>query len=93
MSREIAIRGLFLSAAALDHSGRVSACQTGVIGDSIRLVLRADNGLLTGFRDGQSIGSTNYVLPVGKMEDVAGLGAHGFKQWRNRVESFRWEDR
>lgn len=42
------------------------------------LVLRADHGVLTGFINGQSVGSNSYVLNPGMMEDVAGIGVHWF---------------
>lgn len=42
------------------------------------LVLRADSGILTAFVDGESIGSTVYVLEPGMMENVAGMGCHWF---------------
>ena len=48
------------------------------------LVLRADDGTLTGFVDGQAVGTDSYEL--NSIHDIAGLGAH----WWSSGESNRF---
>lgn len=42
------------------------------------LVLRADHGVLTGFLDGEAVGTGGYSMSPGSMQSVAGLGCHWF---------------
>ena len=42
------------------------------------LTLRVGNGAITGFLDGQSVGSDSYTMPTSTLEDVAGIGCHWF---------------
>ena len=51
-------------------------------------VLRIDNGVLTGFMDGQSLGSVSYTKPTNPLEDVAGIGVHFFNSGGTEANRF-----
>jgi hypothetical protein len=60
-----------------DNAGMSIPFPSDFIGNWYHLVLRADNGTLTAFVNGQLVG-TDYYQQIGTMSSVAGIGCHWF---------------